>query len=85
MNVRDPIYVEHEVLWMLRQLVKASNSKFKAWKKTPDEALAEVPITVNEMASDILLQWVREHKPELAALYQRRKSIDDEAAELLKK
>lgn len=70
------VYVDAQVLWLFGRLVKAHNSQLGD---------TEVPITVDGLANDVLLQWIKTAHPKLLALAQRRKAIDDEAIELLAK
>lgn len=70
------IYIDHQLQWLLWQIVKAHNSKLAEMK---------TPLTVDGLAGDVLMQWIKETKPELIRLYLRRKSIDDEAVQLLSK
>lgn len=70
------IYVDHELQWLLWQIVKAHNSKLNDM---------ETPLTVDGLAGDVLMQWIKETKPDLIKLYQRRKAIDEEAGALLSK
>lgn len=67
------IYVENRTLWLLGRIVKAHNAKL---------GQTETPLTIDGMADDILMEWIKKTKPKLNDLWDRRKAIDEEALNL---
>lgn len=73
-NTRNStIYIDHELQWLLWSIVKAHNKKLSEM---------EPPMTIDGLAADVLMQWIKQTKPALLVLYERRKAIDTEAITL---
>ncbi len=76
MNSRTrSLYVTDEAIWLLGKLVRNQNDRID--RDEPADS-------IDGMANDIILQWVKTTHPKLMDLYQRRKDLDDEALTLLK-
>lgn len=71
------LYVSPRVSWLLRQIAKSMNGDSAA---TGDKA-----VTADQLADDILMAWIKQSKPKLIELFDRREAIETEAQEILKK
>lgn len=76
------IYIDPDTHQLLKWMVAAANGKAELEDHpfhSPDPKL-----TVDGLAGDILMQWIKTTQPKLVALLERRQALDKEAMELLK-
>jgi hypothetical protein len=66
----NEIYVSYDLKWCFGHVVRSLNTG-------TDQQ--EAKITIDALAEDILMQWLKEHRPDLIKVLERRQSLEEDA------